>query len=101
MEILMTYLKEYLKHLCYDFKISQKNIKPTKQVGKVVNFKRLKNKDNLINNKVKFKDLYDMIRMVDHDEYDLTRISFKNFTIGFKNAKKKKIKLFVRLNSKK
>ena len=46
-------------------------------MGKVVNFKRLKNKDNLINNKVKFKDLYDMIRMVDHDEYDLTRISFK------------------------
>ena len=82
-------------------KLVKKNIKPKKQVGKVVNFKRLKNKDNLINNKVKFKNLYDMIRMVDHNEYDLTRISFKNFTISFKNAKKKKNKIICEAEFKK
>ena len=82
-------------------KLIKKNIKPKKQVGKVVNFKRLKNKDNQINNKIKFKDLYDMIRMVDHHEYDLTKISFKNFTIGFKKARKYKNKIICEAEFKK
>ena len=42
-----------------------------------------------------------MIRMVDHHEYDLTKISFKNFTIGFKKARKYKNKIICEAEFKK
>ena len=50
-------------------RIIKNNLKPYKQKGKVVLFKRLNIEDNEIKGKLNINQIYDRIRMVDHIEY--------------------------------
>ena len=62
------------------------------QKGKVTKFKRLSKKNSQIKKKIKLKNLYNLIRVLDmRDEaYENAFIRFKNLKISFKEAKIKK-----------
>ncbi|TXE82845.1 methionyl-tRNA formyltransferase [Campylobacter peloridis] len=67
------------------------DIKPYKQKGKVVVFKRRKpNQSNVktINN-INIRKIYDFIRMLDAKDYPKAFLEYKNIKIYFKNAKLK------------
>ena len=75
-------------------KILKKEPKLKKQTGKIYNFKRLSEKDNLI----KFKNLnliYDQIRMLDDLTYPNAYIKKNNYRIEFFNAKIIKNNIYV------
>lgn len=81
--------------------ILKKNLTPAKQKGSVKKFKRLNYKLNRLKNNLKFDDVYDSIRMLDHKEYDPTYMQFKNFSIHFRKAKKIKNKIICEAEIKK
>ena len=66
-------------------------LKNTKK-GKVTKFKRLSKKNSQIKKKIKLKNLYNLIRVLDmRDEaYENVFIRFKNLKISFKEEKIKK-----------
>lgn len=68
--------------------IINKNIKPIKQEGKVISFKRRKKEDsNIFNNSFKsLVDFYDFIRMLDGEGYPSAYIDINNFRIKFTEA---------------
>ena len=67
-------------------KICKNDPRPKKQKGNVVNFIRLKNKNNKLLNKYTIKELYDRIRMVDGKDYQKAYINFGNYKIEFSNC---------------
>ena len=67
-------------------KICKNDPRPKKQKGNVVNFIRLKNKNNKLLNKYTIEELYDRIRMVDSKDYQKAYINFGNYKIEFSNC---------------
>ncbi|EAK5529022.1 methionyl-tRNA formyltransferase, partial [Campylobacter lari] len=76
-------------------KILTSNIKPIKQKGKVVVFKRRTPKESNINTikKINLTKLYDFIRMLDAKDYPSAFLELKNIKIHFKDAKFKNNKI--------
>ena len=74
-------------------KIIKKIPKAKKQSGKIVKFKRISNKESKIKKNISLNNLYDKIRMLDHDEYPRAFIKYGNLKIQFSNSKKIKNKL--------
>lgn len=68
--------------------ILQKNLKPTKQEGKIVNFIRRTPSQSNINNlsEVSLQNLYDFIRMLDAPSYPRAYLELKNIKIEFTEA---------------
>jgi methionyl-tRNA formyltransferase len=58
----------------------------TSQLGKPHVFKRLTIKDNEIPTGLKLEEIYDRIRMVDHEDYPNAFIVYDNIRIEFSNA---------------
>ena len=68
--------------------IISKKLKPKKQIGKIVHFKKRKPKDSKIPNKVtKLSEIYDIIRMLDIPGYPKAFIKSKNFQVYFDKSK--------------
>ena len=68
--------------------IISKKLKPKKQIGKIVHFKKRKPKDSKIPNKVsKLSEIYDIIRMLDIPGYPKAFIKSKNFQVSFDKSK--------------
>ena len=76
-------------------KILKKEPKLKKQKGKIYNFKRLGEKDNIINLKNNLSSVYDQIRMLDDLSYPNAYIKKGNCKIEFFNAKIKKNNIYV------
>ena len=76
-------------------KILKKEPKLKKQKGKIYNFKRLSEKDNIINFKNNLSLVYDQIRMLDDLSYPNAYIKKGNCKIEFFNAKIKKNNIYV------
>lgn len=68
--------------------ILQKNLKPTKQEGKIVNFiRRTPSQSNIKNlSEVSLQNLYDFIRMLDAPSYPRAYLELKNIKIEFTEA---------------
>ena len=66
--------------------IINKKIKPKKQLGDPIFFKRLNEKDNEIPSDINIKKFYDYIRMLDHESYPNSYIKYGRFKIEFYNA---------------
>lgn len=68
--------------------ILQKNLKPAKQEGKIVNFIRRTPSQSNINNlsEVSLQNLYDFIRMLDAPSYPRAYLELKNIKIEFTEA---------------
>ena len=60
--------------------------KPKKQKGLGVQFKRLKEKDNLLPSNEKIERIYDRIRMLDYESYPKAFINYGNFKFEFSDA---------------
>lgn len=67
--------------------------KPKKQTGKIVKFKRLKNKNLLRNKNLSLNKIYDHIRMLDHNNYPRTFLKLGKFKFSFSKVKKLNKKL--------
>jgi len=81
--------------------ILEKNLTPTEQKGPVKKFKRLNYKLNKLKKNLKFNDVYDSIRMLDHKEYRPSYLQLKNFSIHFRKVKKIKNKIICEAEIKK
>jgi len=68
---------------------------PKKQLGKIKNFKRLKEKNNSINFKSDLNIIYDQIRMLDDTSYPKAFIRKGEYKVQFFNAKIKKKNIFL------
>ncbi len=68
----------------------KKKINPKKQVGKILNFKRISKKKSQIFPNLKLKEIYDKIRMLDSKEYPNAYLSIGNILIHLNNAKMKR-----------
>jgi methionyl-tRNA formyltransferase len=73
--------------------IIKNKLKPKKQKGKIVKFKRRVPKDSNISELKNVKQLYDYIRMMDAEGYPKAFIKCKNYIVRFKNAELKNNKL--------
>ena len=67
-----------------------KEINPKKQSGKILIFKRIKERNSEIKNELNLKKIYDKIRMLDADSYPNAFIKLGNFKILFTDPKLKK-----------
>ena len=74
-------------------KLIKKIPQPKNQKGKIVKFKRLKPHNSLINSEMKFQQLYNKIRMLDHVEYPRAHIKIGKLKFYLKNVKKFRGKL--------
>lgn len=70
--------------------ILNKKIKPKKQKGKVLNFKRLKKGNSQITTKESLNQIYNKIRMLDSDYYPRAFIKIGKFKVIFSKAIKRK-----------
>ena len=68
------------------FEIINNKITPMEQEGKPVIFHRLKNEDNQLPTNVNLKDIYDRIRMLDHDDYPNAYIIHGGYKFEFFDA---------------
>ena len=66
------------------------NPKPKKQKGKISYFKRIKPSESNINKEKSLLNIYNHIRMRDHDEYPRAFIKTSKFKVLFSNASLKK-----------
>lgn len=78
--------------------IINKKIKPKKQSGETLLFKRLNKKDNEIPSDIDIQKFYDYIRMLDHESYPNAYIKYGRFKIEFFNANNEKE--FLKVNCK-
>ncbi len=65
-------------------------VRPKKQLGETLFFKRLNEKDNEIPSNIDIKKFYDYIRMLDHESYPNAYIKYGRFKIEFYNANNEK-----------
>lgn len=79
-------------------KILQGKIKPKKQKGKVIIFKRLKKENSKINNQEDLKNVYDKIRMLDAEGYPKAYLETDKLKIEFHNARIKNGKISANVN---
>lgn len=68
----------------------RRKVKPKKQVGRIFNFKRLKNHHSKITKNETINQIYDKIRMLSSDDYPHAYILKDNFKIFLKNSELKK-----------
>ena len=78
------------------FVIINKNIKPKAQVGEPTYFKRLSIIDNEIKKNIKLNEIYDKIRMIDHEEYPNAFIVLDNIKLEFYESKFKNETIHVK-----
>ncbi len=71
-------------------KIIKNKIIPKHQSGKPLYFKRINEKDSLINQFEKLDGVYDKIRMLDSEEYPNAYFKFGNTIIKLQGAKNKR-----------
>ena len=69
--------------------ILNKKIKPKKQKGKILNFKRLKKSNSKITTKESLNQIYDKIRMLDSDYYPRAFIKIGKLKVIFSKAVKR------------
>ncbi len=69
--------------------ILNKKIKPKKQKGKILNFKRLKKSNSKITTKESLSQIYDKIRMLDSDYYPRAFIKIGKLKVIFSKAVKR------------
>tara|TARA_Y100000589_G_C27161659_1_gene633028 strand:+ start:389 stop:1057 length:669 start_codon:yes stop_codon:yes gene_type:complete len=67
--------------------------KPKEQIGESYLFKRLTSNENEIKKSMSISEIYDHIRMVDHEDYDKAYISFGKYKISFSKAELLKNKI--------
>jgi len=73
------------------FSIIRKKLKPRKQTGKVFNFKRRKPFHGNLKYARNINEVYNMIRMLDGQNYPKAFINFNNFILKFSCAKRNKL----------
>lgn len=77
-------INDAVNHLIVE--ITNNNPSPSPQRGKPHIFKRLTIKENEIQTGLKLEEIYDRIRMVDHEDYPNAFIAYDNMKIEFSNA---------------
>lgn len=70
---------------------------PKKQVGRVVNFKRRKPRQNKILNSMDIDRIYDLIRMLDAEGYPKAFLETEKLKFDFSKVKKEKNKLIAKI----
>ena len=68
------------------FEIINNKIIPMEQEGKPVIFHRLKNEDNQLPTNIDLQEIYDRIRMLDHDDYPDAYIIHGEYKFEFFDA---------------
>jgi len=66
--------------------IIEKNPIPSVQLGKSYTFKRLASTDNMIQEGLMLEEIYDRIRMVDHEDYPKAYIVYGDMKLEFSSA---------------
>lgn len=77
--------------------IINKKIKPKSQKGKVYLFKRINYNQNNLSNAKTLIEIFDMIRMVDGENYLPAFVKMGKFRLNFSDAKIKKKKLYAKV----
>ncbi|MDA9232367.1 hypothetical protein N9O63_00965 [Candidatus Pelagibacter sp.] len=83
------------------FFIIEKKPIPKKQFGKIINFKRLNEKDSKIKKNENMIDIYDKIRMLDNEDYPRAFIEYGKYKILFSLAKKNNNQIISQVEIKK
>ena len=77
---LNTLVNKFIKEFIFDLP------EPKKQVGKEFIFKRLNEEDNILPLTTSLEDIFNRIRMLDHDSYPNSFINYGNLKIEFNQA---------------
>lgn len=77
--------------------IIKNNPIPKKQIGKVIEFKRRKPEQSKISNGMSLDEIYNLIRMLDADEYPKAFLETKKMKFDFYKVKKGKNKLIAKV----